>query len=166
MNWKSKIEYLIDKSIPYALVLLVILIIIEFFFKELAEHYIFYIEIFHNLILLIFIIDLIFKYLRIRKFKKFLRESWLDIIAVFPFYLIFRIFEEVIILARIGEEAPKWQGVVHIGKESELIAKEIEEAGKIERLERFARLRRFLRPILRTPRLIKAFVFYEKPKKR
>lgn len=168
MKWKpffKKVEYIVDKSIPFTLILLGILLIIEFFFVEIAEEHYLVISILHNLIVFIFILDLIFKYLRIRKFKKFLKECWLDILVVFPFYLVFRVIEEIILITRAGEEVTRFQGIFHLGRESSEVVKELESAGKIEKLERMTRLRRFLRPLLRMPRMIKAFIFYEKPKK-
>jgi len=166
MNWKKariKIEYYIDKIIPYVLILLFILLVIDFGFHDFAKRNIIIMEFLHGFVVFIFVLDLFFKYLRIRKLKNFLKECWLDIIAVFPFYLFFRIFEEFYFFA--AEELPRWQAVLHAERETQEFVAELEKTGKIRRFERFLRLRRFIRPLLRTPRLLKAMVFYEKPEK-
>jgi len=89
-RWYSYIELLIDALVPIAVVVLLAIIIIELFFHTTAEKYFTIISILDYSILGIFIIDLIFKYNRIRKWDRFLRECWLDIIAIFPFFLIFK----------------------------------------------------------------------------
>lgn len=162
---RNKFEYIIDRMIPYILALLLVVIVLEFFFHEFALKYHLFIEFLHFFILTVFILDLVFKYLRIRTFKKFLRECWLDILAVFPFYLLFRIFEEVFVIARLAEETPRWQAVFHFERETAEMYSELEKAGKMSRFERLLGIRRVIRPLLRIPRFVKAFGFYEKPKR-
>ena len=123
-----------------------------------------------------FIIDLIFKFNRVRQFKVFLRKYWLDIIAVFPFFLLFRVFEEVVSFFRISSELSRGQNIIHSGLEIERLAKEetllreLEEGGKLfqegEKLTRTEELTKIVRPITRTPRMLEAVTFYEKPIKK
>jgi hypothetical protein len=164
-----KLEHLVDKIIPYILILLLVIIIITFFFKEIAKTYHLYIEIADYIIISVFILDLVFKYIRVRKIKKFIKSYWLDILAVFPFYLFLRAFEELIYLFRFSESLQEGQSLLHAGlelKEVSLVEKEgtkiiraAEKTGKLSR-SRFAI--RFLRPITRIPRLMKLLPYYER----
>jgi len=163
-KWYHSIEVVVDRLVPPAVILLLIVIIIEFFFHNIAETYHTYVLIADYAIIVIFIIDLLFKYLRIRNFPKFLRTSWLDIIAVFPFFLIFRAFETIIILAEIQREVKNVQMVLHesveISKGASKIIKEAEAAGKISRVKTILRM---FKGLQRSPRLLKALAFYEQP---
>ena len=160
-KWVHNIEVFIDKLIPWLLIILLIILVIEIFFHELALKYHLYIEIADYFIILGFIMDLIFKYMRIRDIPKFLRSSWIEIIAIFPFFLVFRLFESVaLFFGGATETASSAQKAVHIGigveKEVGEVIREgskiTEEISKASRAERFAR---FLRPIARSLRLLK-----------
>ena len=146
------------------MIALLIVIILEFFFAEIAEAYHTAISIADYSIVGIFILDLIFKYLRIKKFKNFLKECWLDIIAVFPFFLIFRVFESFLILAELPKELRQAQLLLHEGlavsEESSKIIKEAEQAGKISRVKTIIRM---FRAVEDSPKLVKALAFYEQP---
>ena len=155
--WLHKIEIFVDKIIPLLLVILLVIIVGEFAFHEFMLKHSLTIEIIDGFIIFIFILDLIFKYLRIRNIPKFLRASWIDIIAIFPFFIVFRLFEGVLGLLGISETISSAQKIVHVGvevekevsgviKESELVAKEASRSEK---------LIRFLRPIARSVRFSK-----------
>ena len=90
------------------------------------------------------------------------KHYWLEIIAVFPFFLILRLLEEFYLIAEFGQNTQKYlHSVVEVQKESRLI---IEEAEKVvARGSRSRYFMRFLRPIARVPRFFMAFSFYEKP---
>lgn len=171
----KRLEHFTDKSIPYWLVLLLIIIILEFFFKEIASSYQLHINIADYLIIVFFTLDLGFKFHRVRSFKPFLKKYWLDIIAVFPFFLLFRLVDELILFFRLGAEVSEGQRILHSSIELEKIVKEeralrelaelqkesrvfreIQESSQLVRTQRFAR-------IFRLPRLVKVFPFYEKP---
>lgn len=166
--WMHKIEVFVDKLIPPALLVLIVVIILELFFHEFVEinHLESWIEIIDYIIIGIFIVDLIFKYKRSKSVPQFLKTSWLDIIAVFPFFLLFRIVNAVASLftATVTETTAIAQSILHSGveieKEASKIVQESEKIAKVSRTQRFAR---FLRPIARIPRFFKAFKFYEKP---
>ncbi|MDI6738034.1 MAG: ion transporter [Nanoarchaeota archaeon] len=169
--WLHKLESFVDRAIPYALIVLTAIIIIEIFFKEFAEKYHLWIVILDYTIIAFFMVDLIFKYQRIRKFKKFIKECWLDIIAVFPFVLFFRVFETVSLFVRLPAEFKEGQSILHtivegkkeftefFGKGSKLI-EDAKLAGEFSRTEKILKA---VRPLARAPRLIKALPFYEKP---
>ena len=77
------------------LVLLLGVIIVEFFFKDLAYHYHTLILIADYIVIATFVADLAFKYMRTRDIPTWARKYWLDILAVFPFFLLERFFEDV-----------------------------------------------------------------------
>ncbi len=157
-SWLHKIEVLVDKIIPFVLVILLGIIVIEFGFHDLAEKYRLVIEILDWFIVSVFIVDLIFKYLRIRNIPKFLRASWIDILAIFPFFLVFRLLGGFIGAFEAGETLTRGQKIVHVGVEIEkefgVAIKEGEKFAKeISRTEKFGI---FLRPISRLLRIFKA----------
>jgi len=162
--WLHKVERVVDYIIPPAVVVLFAVIIIELFMSEFAEQHHVWITIIDSAIIAIFVLDLIFKYIRIKPFKRFLRESWLDILVVLPFGLIFRAFEGIFNIFMASELVEGGQKIVHetleIEKEANVIVKEAESTGKVARTTRFAR---FIKPITRAPRLLKAFAFHERP---
>lgn len=182
----KKLEHLIDLLIPYALVLLIGILIIEFAEPQWMEEYpiIHYLD---YLIVTIFIIDLLFKYHHSKTIPFFLKTYWLEIIAVFPFFLIFRLLDGLGLLTfAIGETAIKeGQGVVHatqgVSKEAEAVAKTLstaekeaaalgrtvgaveKEAAAVGRLTRAQRLTRFIRPIFDSRKTLHVADFYEHP---
>ncbi len=161
----KKLEHLTDRVIPYLLVLLALILILEFFFKEVAQKYYFFILSADILIVFFFTLDLAFKFNRVRKLKLFLKKYWLDIIAVFPFFLLFRVVEEIFVLFRLSPELSEGQKFFHIGLETEKLAKEeiaLREIAELQKETRLARTQMLAR-YFRLPRLIKVFPFYEKP---
>ncbi|HII72463.1 TPA: hypothetical protein HA265_06935 [Candidatus Woesearchaeota archaeon] len=187
-HWLHKIEVIVDKLIVPMLLLLIVIIVLDLGFPVIAEHYHSYIVIGDTLVIIVFVFDLVFKYIRVRNIPLFIRKFWLDILAVFPFFLLFRVFEGFFgLLSRsFSEGAQTVQSFLHTGLEVEKegvkvaevvskeggkvietttreiarIAREAEKVGKVSRSARFAR---FIRPIFRLPRFIKALPFFEKP---
>ena len=166
----DKMETLVDKTVPYALVLLMIIIAIEVFFKDFAHQYHSYLIAMDYAVISVFVVDLGFKYIHSRTNTGFVKKNWLDIIAVFPFIIMFRVFEELILLARIERGVGEAQAVLHTGVG---IEKEVSKAARLEKevlagskFSRTAKFARELRIISRFPRLAKAVSFYEHPNHR
>jgi len=163
-KWYSWLELIVDRLVPYAVIALLFIIIADFFFTEIAEQYHLYLSILDYGVLTIFILDLIFKYLRIRNIPNFLKTCWLDIIAIFPFFIIFRVFESLLVFTELPKEIREFQLIVHAGsgvsEESAKIIREAEEAGKISRVKAIIRM---FRGIENSPRIVKALSFYEQP---
>ena len=174
----KKLEHLTDRIIPYLLILLTIIIVLEFGFKHIAEQYNLHITIADYIIISFFVLDLAYKYNRVRQFKPFVKKFWLDIIAVFPFFLVFRIVEELFLLLSVSQDVAEGQKFLHFGLEAEKIVKEesalkelsslqkesrfikeIESGTKLTRTSLFARF-------FRLPKMIKVLPFYEKPIKK
>ena len=173
-KWVHKVEIIVDKIIPYLLVLLMGLIVIEVFFHEFALAYHYWVEGLDFFIIFVFVVDLLFKYERTKNIPLFLKKYWLDIIAVFPFFLVFRLFEETALIFNvIGESLKTPQQILHTGVEGEKIIKvvseeakelkliekegariisEIEKSGALARSEKLAR---FIRPGARSTRFFK-----------
>jgi len=147
LNW---LERFIDKAVPYLAILLALIIIAEFTIKGI-EHYEIYLIIIDYFILSFFILDLIFKWFRVRKLKKFIKLYWLDLIAVFPFYLIIRAYLRITALIRVGEEVAQLQQFAH---ETVLIR----EAKLAESLEKEAKVLKEMRPLTRLLRLFQRII--------
>jgi len=185
-NWGEKLEHFLDFIMPYTLILLLFIIICGFFFKHFYETYHVFFVWGDWFVLGVFVLDLIFKYKKAKNIPNFLKTSWLDIIAVFPFFLVFRVFEtmglirgivetgqEAQLLFHAGVEVQKEiKGAAAIGQEIKLAAQLEKEARVIKQIDviaqegaRSEKMARFLRPIFRSPRLFQGIKFYEKPKK-
>jgi len=154
-----KIEVFVDKSIPYALVALLFTIGIHFFFKDIAEQYAFFIDSIDQIVIGIFIIDLVFKYIRSKSMNFFFKHYWLEILAVFPFYVIFRVIEPLLITTELTTAQSALHTGLEIEKEGSRIVREVGSES------RYYRLRRVIRPVLRMPRFLRAIPFFDKPTK-
>src|SRR3989344_2285716 len=93
-------------AIPYLVLLLTILFILDNPFWTLLDLRRFdtALLVFDAVIIFFFTADLVFKWIRIHELKLFIKLYWIDILAVFPIYLILRTYSEVRSLFRIGEE--------------------------------------------------------------
>lgn len=157
----KRTEHIVDRLIPYCLILLLFIIVMEMFFYETAQKITLLIESLDYFVIAVFLFDLYFKFQRVRSVPKFLRKYWLDIIAVFPVFLFVRLIEEFSAVERVGRLS---QSAIH---EIEILEKEgikiTEEAAKGARISRVQIAGRFIRPIARMPRLAKALRFFEHP---
>src|SRR3989338_6477447 len=158
--WLHKIAAIVDKSIPYILVILLFLIIGEIFYAHQIEPYGFFVSVVDNAVILICMMDLAFKYMRTRYFPDFFRKHWLEIMAVVPASLFVRVIERLIPASTFEVSQSILHEATEIKREEKLIVMEVEKAGQISRTRYFLR---FIRPLARLPRFIKAFSFYERP---
>jgi xanthine/uracil permease len=150
-KWFHKIEILADKLIPYALIVLLFVIIAEVLFPHTVEPYHLYISIIDGIVIGIFAVDLGFKYVRSKNIPQFFRKYWIEIIAVLPAFLVVRIVEEFMIVANLEETFILSQEALEV---------EARAGSRASRLHYFAR---FVKPLARLPRFLKAFKFYERP---
>jgi len=185
-RWMHKIEVWVDKAIPPCLIVLLAILVLDLGFPAFVEaHYLHpWIVLGDYIVIAVFVADLIFKWMRTRHIKPFVRKYWLDILAVFPFFLLFRLFEVAAgaLSLVVSESTQTVQSILHSGlevekegvkvlREGEKFVKEgsrvAREAEKLSKLGRSSRFTRFLRPILRLPRFFKAWPkiahFFEKP---
>ncbi|MBI1978442.1 MAG: hypothetical protein HYS62_00060 [Candidatus Aenigmarchaeota archaeon] len=147
----SKFEIFIDGLIPIALVLLVVITVIELFFSKFARPYRWLIDIIDFWIILIFILDLMFKYKHAKSIPDFLKHYWPYIIAVFPFFLVIRVIERFYQISTASASS-----TIIFGR---YIANALSEA----RMARIAELFRFINI---SARMLRATYFYENPKVR
>lgn len=151
-----KLESFFDRMIVPALLVLILIIVADIFFTEFKysyERYFFYADLF---VLGVFVGDLSFKLRAASTFEGFLKDEWLEIIAVVPFFWIFRLLESVV---RIGEII---QEILHL----------VARGGRFARLfaafnisaSRDDRFAMFLRKITRTDWFDEAAKFYRHPK--
>lgn len=142
-KWLAQIEVLIDRSIPYLLVLLTALIIIDF--THWGEQYHGVIVWADSFIVAFFVADLAFKWRRTRDVLKFVKWYWIDIVAVFPFYAVFRLYREVFVA---GEQAQKMLHEAVLLRETKLL-REAE-------MTKLLREGKFVRAFARGLRLLRA----------
>ena len=148
----EKIEIFVDRSIPYLIGVLIVIVMVDLFNKELAEAYHTPIIAGDYTIITFFVVDLIFKYNRVRDVPKFVKMYWLDILAVFPFVLVLRLFTEpILIYEEIVNALKKF---FHIGiVVEEVAATATKTAGELARIAEAERLAK----ISETERVTKAF---------
>lgn len=150
----KEFEHLTDDIIPFLVIGIAAVLIMENPFWTLVEldHYEPWVSIFDSIVVFFFVSDLIFKWFRTRQLLKFLKLYWIDIIAVFPFYLAFRAYAEVAGIFRIGEEVTEvTQKAMHeavLLREAKLVEKEARLARELKAGGRIARsVGRFFRTI-------------------
>ncbi len=160
------IEAFVSRLVPFTLVLLLLIIIGELFYSDAIEPYSGWVDILDAIVVAVFIADLYFKYQRVRNVGQFVREYWLDLIAVFPFYYLFRSVEEALLFTTSLREV---QGIMHetlgIGG---YVGRFLSEVEKFARFGRSEELLRLLRPAARAPSFTKSIHldFWKKKKRR
>lgn len=163
----KRVEIIVDKVIVPSLLLLMGILVLEFFFEDIAHQYHLFIEISHYVIIFVFVLDLVYKYYRIHPFKKFLKKSWPDILAVFPFSVLFRLVEGFIDLFIVSDALVNSQAVFHEAIEIEKGAghfiQEIEKTGKISRTQKLSRLFKSFKRYPHFVRFLKSFSFFDRP---
>lgn len=156
--WLHRIELFVDMMIPYLLFMLIGLITMDYFFDDISGTFRTSVMIFDSIVIGFFLIDLSFKFHRASGVKTFLKNNWLEIIAVMPLALIFRLIERFIIVRGVGSEIANLNAnhkleisflrlVQRVGEESVLL--------KSSRLLGF-----FYKP---HTKIIKVLQFFEKP---
>ncbi len=166
----SQFEVIIDKLVPYVLFFVLIAFLGEFFFPVFFHPYekmIFYMDVI--LVTSVLGIDLLFKYHHTKKHEGFFKKHWIDVLAVLPFFLVFRVFEEFILIARfipLETTVKETQAITHElrgFREARIIVREAEATGTLSRV---GLLRRWLGALLRSPRIYAGMAFYRRPVKK
>lgn len=154
----EKVEHYNVKLIPYALIVLLVIIIIELFAEVENLQIILIIHLADYLVLAVFIVDLIFLALKSKNARFFFKHYWLDLLAVIPlglaFTLINRVYEVIAEIERIVVS----QAILHETVEAEkIVSKEtkvVQEAKLIVKSSRLAKILRIcsvgLKGILKT----------------
>ena len=143
-----------DRLVGPALLVILVVILLEIFLPDLAHRY-------HTAILVadysaigVFAVDLGFKFQRASEWENFLRKYWLEIIAIMPGFIIFRVLDTLFVITRSAELS---QDAIHLATRSERLAA---LAGGGE-LSRAARFERSMVGLARTPRLARAVDFFK-----
>jgi len=154
----EKIEKWADRLIVPALLGVLFIVLVEIFFTDFAHDIHGQIVLLDNVVITIFVVDLAFKVHRASTWEGFFRNHWLEVIAILPFFLVFRIVEGIFIAADLVDIG---QHTAHLaeGARSGRIA-EFFRSSELTRSTRFSRL---IRAISRTPRFAKAAEFFESP---
>jgi hypothetical protein len=142
-EWLEQIECFVDRAVPWMVLLLAVLLILEF--SHIADAYHDEMLMADNIIVAFFVIDLCFKWYRTRNVTKFVKLHWIDIIAVFPFYAVFRLYAFAAEAVTATEEAQKILHETALIREAKLarelrVLRETEEAAKLARAGRFVRI--------------------------
>ncbi len=148
--WLDKIDRFVDAAIPYLLVLLAVLIILEF--SDIAKDYHDTIIKIDYLIIAFFVVDLCFKWHHTRNVSKFIKLYWIDIIAVFPFYTLFRVYYIAAELLTAGEQTQK---ILH----EAVLLREAKVLREAESAARFAKQGRLVRLLARGLRVLRARLY-------
>ncbi len=117
----EKVERVNRRLIPYALLVLLVLILAELFLEvenTAAERAVRFAD---YVVIAIFVVDLIFLALRAKNTRFFFANYWLDLIAVFPFSLFFRLLSELFRGIEFLERAVVGQYIFHESLEVEKI---------------------------------------------
>ncbi len=158
-------EHFTDHVIPFLVVLIAIALVLEnpFWTVVHLSDYEPWMGIFDGVIVFFFVVDLVFKWFKTRNIRRFFRLYWIDIVAVFPFYLIFRTYSEMVAIFRIGEEvAESGQKVAHeavLLREARML-REAEEAAKEAKIARETKvIGRGIRSVQRILRVAKGRLY-------
>lgn len=144
----QQVEYYNRKLIPSAIVLLLLLIIAELFVHVEDPQLLAWIHFADAVVIAIFVVDLIFLAFQAKTATFFFRRYWLDIIAIFPFNLMFELVSRLSRLVGLGERVAVGQAIFHEGLEARKI---ITEEGKLSKLIRPLRIGvRVLRVVAKT----------------
>ncbi len=144
----EKVEHYNSKLIPFALILLLGIIVYELFIHVENHTVELIVKIADALVITVFVIDLIFLASRARSVKFFFKNYWLDIIAVFPFAILFNLIESAYLIIAAAERLTLGQAILHETVEVSKEAKALTKGGKIARFLRI--LIRMLRAVTKS----------------
>lgn len=154
----KRVERAADMLIAPALVLVFFIITAELFFTEVAHEYHDWINLLDYAVIGVFAVDLSFKSYRASTWEGFLKKHWLEIIAILPFFMVFRVVEFLTVptqAADLGQDAAHLAEGARSGRFAELF--------RSTEATRSTRFSRFLRAFSRSPRLAKAADFFKHP---
>lgn len=153
----EKIEKITDALVLPALLAVLVIVILELFFTETAHHYDTWINFADFVIILIFTVDLSFKFHRASTWEGFLKGHWLEILAITPLFYMFRFLEVFRVpgVAEVGQETAHLAEGARSGRFSTFF--------RSSEMARSTRFGRFIRFLSRSPRFAKAAEFFKHP---
>ncbi len=155
---RNKLDSYIQLLIPPSLVLLMVITIIELFYNiSLLTSFI--IDVFDIYVIIIFGIDLYFRWQEERKFWPYLAKYWLDIIATIPFGFIFFWIDGLALLQGF-RGVRSVRGIFQSIKAARALRAagvvRVVRVGRLARFARYGRLLRLLRFGARAPRFLRS----------
>ena len=153
--FSKKLEWFFDKMIVPALLVLLVIVIVDVFYTGLKYEYSTEFLAADLFVLFVFAGDLSFKFRRAASWQGFLRREWLEILAVIPFFWVFRLIESV---ARIGELV---QEIIHLVARGSRLARLFAVFGLVG--TRHNRFQDFLKRISKSDRFHEAAKFFQHP---
>ncbi len=151
MDHYEQMELIVDKLIPIVLIVLALLIVSSFFVD--LHSYEPWVSLLDSFVISFFIIDLYFKWRSVHEIKKFFKLYWLDLLAVFPFYLLFRFLIFATEIARV-EEAQKFLHEAALLRDTAKSARELKAVEESSKFVRF--FEESIRPLQRLLRFVAA----------
>ena len=126
----EKVEHWNARLIPYAIVGLLFVIVVELFFADFAHHYHTPIAFLDYIIIAIFVVDIIFLGIRAKSTKYFFKHYWLDLVAIFPFAIAMNVLSRLYRLFAVGGRVAVGQAIVHESLEARKGVRALSRAGK------------------------------------
>ncbi len=135
----TRFEIFIDRFIPFDVLLLIFIVLMELFYSNIVDTYKFQFILLNIFVYSVFIMNLVFKYNHLRNFPRFLRRYWLDVMVVFPFFAFLRFFEVVGLVFKFDKIIIITQRLFHTGfeLEKEVVLIEEEEKKHDKQVHRF-----------------------------
>lgn len=96
-NFIESVEFIVDRAVPFSLVILFTSVLLQFLYSEILEPYDTFFNYLDWSIITLLVLDLIFKFKKTPNSKVFIKRYWLEILAILPFFLILKVFEGVAI---------------------------------------------------------------------
>ena len=145
----GKFETFIDSLIPFTILLIIVITIVEIFFNKVIQPYYYIVDLADLFIVFVFSMDLLFKFEHTKSIPHFLQKYWFYIVAVFPFFLIFRIIQ-------------RFYSISNVSSGSTIIL--LRYLGSLLNESRVAKIAETFRFIGIPTRFVEALYFYEDPK--
>ena len=101
---QKKLELFFDKMIVPALLMLLVIVVADLFFHDFKVEYKNYFNYGHYFIYFVFLGDLSFRFKKAKTFSEFLHKEWIEILAITPFFYVFRVIESIVRLGELGQE--------------------------------------------------------------
>ncbi len=145
----EKVEHFNARLILPAIIILLGIIVVELFFHSENPTLNLIVQILDYMVIAVFVIDLIFLAIKARSTSFFFRHYWLDILAIFPFNLVFTAVNQIFKTISATEQLALGQSILHEGLEVE------------SRSSKFARTIRFIARPLRIITKSRLFTRFE-----
>ena len=132
----EKVEEINTKLIPLAIFILLGVIIFELFIHSEDPTTLLVVHTLDGVVIAIFVVDLIFLAIHSRNTRFFFKNYWLDILAIFPFGLLFTVVERAYQVAVATERLALGQAIAHEALEARKVVPILAESEKFTKVIR------------------------------